>query len=218
MPGVSSADELLGGLLRGGQPARCDVGGPHRLRHVDHEHHHRAVARDADVVGGSGHRDGQQGERRDQQDRRQVPPPGRPFGRNTFQQLHVGESQHALLPRQLHDDVEPDQREDRQDEQEVPRVCEAAQRHRPEQWQCHESCVVSVRVVMPESSGSLGVIAVRPSRRGAGTRRTARCRRSSRGRCAGSAGARRSGAACVRPHRRAPRPHGRSRHATVRRW
>ena len=46
MPGVSSVGELLGGLLRGGQPARRDVGGPHRLRHVDHQHHHGAVARD----------------------------------------------------------------------------------------------------------------------------------------------------------------------------
>ena len=98
--------ELLGGLLRGGQPARRDVGGAHRLRHVDHQHHHRAVARDPDVVGRSGHRDGEQHQRQHQQDRGQVPPPGGPLGRDAFQQLHVGEAQHPPLAGQLHDDVE----------------------------------------------------------------------------------------------------------------
>ena len=59
MPG-ELVGELLGRLLRGGQPAGLDVGGPHRLRDVDGQHHHRAVARDAHVVGRPGHRDGQQ--------------------------------------------------------------------------------------------------------------------------------------------------------------
>ena len=39
---------------------------------------------------------GEQHQRQHQQDRGQVPPPRRPFGRNAFQQLHVREAQHPL--------------------------------------------------------------------------------------------------------------------------
>ena len=57
---------------------------------------------------GPGHRDREQQQRQHQQDRGQVPPARRPFGRNAFQQLHVREPQHPLVPGQLHDDVQPD--------------------------------------------------------------------------------------------------------------
>ena len=53
-----------------------------------------------------------------------MPPPGRPCWSNAFQQLHVREPQQPLLARQLDDDVQPDQTEDDEQEEEVPRVSE----------------------------------------------------------------------------------------------
>ncbi len=49
-----------------------------------------------------------------------MPPPRWPFGRNAFQQFHVGESQHPPVPGPLDDDVQRDHRGHDQQEQEEP--------------------------------------------------------------------------------------------------
>ena len=76
-PGRQVVDELGGRLLRGGQPGRVHVGGLHRQRHVDRQHHRRPVARHLGVGGGAGQRDGQQRTARPARRGRQVPPAAR---------------------------------------------------------------------------------------------------------------------------------------------
>ena len=115
------------------QPVGRHVRGLHGLRHIDDEHHHRAVARNLDIVRGAGHRDREQHERQHQQDGRYVPPARWPFGRNAFQQFGVGKALHPLPPRRLHREVQPDQPQHGNEEQEEPRVVETRQRHRSEQ-------------------------------------------------------------------------------------
>src|SRR6185312_12172480 len=66
-----------------------------------------------------------------------MPPPGRPLWSDAFQQLHVREPQEPLRARQLDDDVQPDQTEDDEQEEEVPRVSETRQRYRAQQRHCH---------------------------------------------------------------------------------
>ncbi len=222
------AGELLGGRFGGGHPVGFDVGGPHGLGDVDDQHDDRAVARNPHIVGRPGHRDRQQHQRRDQQDGRQVTPPGGLLGCDAFQQLHVGEAQHPALPGHLDDDVQRHQPQNDQQEQEKPCVGEAGQRHRPEQRQCHsrpvragddrEQCDPGRAGAAPSFVRRAAVTGDPPLRRAGGIRRNGRCRRSSLGRCAATAAALRSCAACG-PHRRdGPRPPWRSRRATARRW
>ena len=113
MPGVSSSANCLAASCARRQPVGLDVGGLHRLRHVDHQHDHGAVARDPDVVRRSGHRDGEQQQRQHQQIAGRCRQPRRALGRNAFQQLHVGEPQHPPLAAPAARDVEPDQPERR---------------------------------------------------------------------------------------------------------
>ena len=79
MPGVSSSANCLAASCAAASRVGATSVASHRQRHVDHQHHHRAVARHPAVVGGPGHRDGQQRQpTSDQRDRRQVPPPAGP--------------------------------------------------------------------------------------------------------------------------------------------
>ena len=130
---LESGKPLLGRLLRRNQSARRDVGGPHRLRYVDDQHHHGTVARDPDVVGGTGHRDGEERQRHHHQDRRQMTPARGPLRRDALEQLHVGKAQYALLPGPLHDEVQHQQADDHQEEQEEPRRGEAREAEWPQQ-------------------------------------------------------------------------------------
>ncbi len=195
--------ELFRGLLRGDEPTGLDVGRAHGLGDVDHQHHHRAVAGHAHIVLRPGHGDGQQGQGGDEQDGGQVPPPLRPLRSHPLQQLHVGEPQDALLAGELGQHVEHHECDDDDEEQQEPRVSEVAQRHRTEQRQNHAPAPI---------------IGLPPWLRVAARRRSGRCRRSSRGRCAGSSAARRSAAGFWRPRPGGRPRHGRSRPAVARRW
>ena len=130
-PEVDAGGQLIGELLRRllcrGQPARLHIGGPHGLRDVDDQHDHRAVARDPHIILRAGHGDGQQDQRADQQDRRQVAPLGGALGRDALQQLHIREPQDALLPGVLRDDVERNQGRDEEQDQKEPGVGKTGQ-------------------------------------------------------------------------------------------
>ena len=71
-------------------------------------------------MGRAGHRDREQDQRRDEQNRRKVTPAARLSGRDPLEQLHIGEAQDALSPAQLHRDVDNDHRYWNQREQPVP--------------------------------------------------------------------------------------------------
>ncbi len=55
-PGVRSAANCVAASCAAGQPARRDVGGHHRQRHVDGQHHGGPVAGHLDLLGGTGQR------------------------------------------------------------------------------------------------------------------------------------------------------------------
>ena len=198
--------ELLGGLLRGRHPVGLDIGGTHGLRHVDHQHHHRTVARDPDVVRRPRHRDGEQHQRQHQQDRRHVPPSDGPLRGDAFQQLHVGEPQHPPLARQLH--RRRTARRARRRQEGTGRTTNVRSRTATS---VRATAAVTGRMPMP-------VTAAPPWPRAGGTRRNGRCRRSSPGRCEASAAAPRSCGWCGRRRRGAPPRPWRNRHAAAHRW
>ncbi len=111
------AGRLLGGLESGG----LDIGGPHGIRHVDHQHDDGAVARYAHVMGGGGQRHGQQDQGEQRHRDRKVPP-------QRLRHLGLGEPVQASSAPSLDDDVDGEQRQRHQTEQQHARALEPIQR------------------------------------------------------------------------------------------
>ena len=83
--GSQTVGERLGSFLRCCQSRRLDVGGLHRQRHVDHEDHRGTVSRDLLVCRRTGKGDGEEHQRDDHQNRRNMAPPPGPRRRDLLQ-------------------------------------------------------------------------------------------------------------------------------------
>ena len=97
--------ERVAGLDGGREPVGLDVGRAHRAGDVGDHHHRRLALRRGDRALRPRERDDQRAERDQQEERRQVPAPARPRGREPGQQRRVAEAGGlgALAP--LHDRV-----------------------------------------------------------------------------------------------------------------
>src|SRR4051794_35156341 len=124
-------DERERRVAGGVQPARLHVGGLHRARDVEHEHHGRLVDRHRDRVLRAREADDQRGERGEEQRSGQVPAPGRRRADDRAHGRDGGEAHDVPAPPAALGDEREHQQRHAQQQQQEERGLEAHRRRPP---------------------------------------------------------------------------------------